>query len=103
MLALLLGTAGLSACAGQTASPTVARNTPAIATVAAVPPMPSTAVATLPATRTAPPTAPLRTGTATGNTTPTARGWGRAAGLPTPRSEVAAAVLDGRIYVAGGF
>lgn len=29
--------------------------------------------------------------------------WARAADLPTPRTEVAAAALDGRVYVAGGF
>ena len=29
--------------------------------------------------------------------------WSRLAGLPTPRSEVAAAELNGKIYVFGGF
>ena len=34
---------------------------------------------------------------------PRQRGWQQRAPVPTPRTEVAAAVLDGRIYVAGGF
>src|SRR4029453_18914128 len=29
--------------------------------------------------------------------------WSQAASLPSPRSEVASAVLDGRLYIAGGF
>jgi N-acetylneuraminic acid mutarotase len=35
--------------------------------------------------------------------TPVAGGWGSAAPLPVGRSEFAATVLDGKIYVAGGF
>jgi hypothetical protein len=29
--------------------------------------------------------------------------WGQHASMPTPRSEMPAAVLDGRIYTPGGF
>src|SRR5919106_1065293 len=32
-----------------------------------------------------------------------AASWQQRAPLPTPRSEVASAVLDGKIYIAGGF
>jgi len=34
---------------------------------------------------------------------PAAKGWRTLAAMPTPRSEVAAATLDGKIYVVGGF
>ncbi len=34
---------------------------------------------------------------------PAAKGWRTLAPMPTPRSEVAVAALDGRIYVIGGF
>src|SRR4051812_49097753 len=35
--------------------------------------------------------------------TPDAAAWAQRAALPTPRAEVASAVLDGRIYVIAGF
>jgi N-acetylneuraminic acid mutarotase len=42
-------------------------------------------------------------GRAWAQATPAAAGWGSVAPLPVGRSEFAAAVLDGKIYVAGGF
>jgi len=57
-------------------------------------------------------TAPSSTATANPTTSPRiaspslpvqAGTWSSAAPLPEPRSEIASAVLDGRLYVAGGF
>lgn len=53
-----------------------------------------------PAERTQPPAA---TNGPTGSPTAAAKGWRTLAPMPTPRSEVAAAAVAGKIYVAGGF
>lgn len=45
----------------------------------------------------------LRGGLSRAQATPEAEGWSSAAPLPVGRSEFAATVLDGKIYVAGGF
>lgn len=55
-------------------------------------------------TPTATPTAPGPTASTRPPTgSPAAEGWRTLAPMPTPRSEVAAAELDGKIYVVGGF
>jgi N-acetylneuraminic acid mutarotase len=86
--------------AATIASPTVAPTATAAATAA-----PTGAAASTPA---ASPTASPATATrlpATAAATPAAeRGaWAAVGPMPTPRSEVGGAALDGRIYVAGGF
>ncbi|HSM02025.1 MAG TPA: kelch repeat-containing protein [Acidimicrobiia bacterium] len=46
---------------------------------------------------------PEVTTTVTSTTASATSGWERLAAMPTPRSEVPAAVLDGEIYVPGGY
>ena len=85
----------LTACTGgATLTPaTIATTTtapPPATTPTTVPPTPSGALTT-------PPTQPTRAAT------PRTSGWSARAAVPTPRTECAAAALDGLIYVVGGF